>query len=275
MSFYFDHGSNNLILKSILFRDLPARHAFGTRWQQAGERTAGCGVFPSGEDDPGRPPVIGDGADLPGISAAWLRQVHSCQVVIVRRAEAGIVSSLPAGGPDILEYPPPADALVSAEAGLWLSVQTADCLPVLLFDPGRGVAAAAHSGWRGTLGEITARVVKVMVEDLGASARTIRAAVGPGIRGCCYRVGEDLAAQFERRFPGSVVSPGPNPRLDLAPCVQRTLEEAGLRPEHIEACPLCTSCSPALFHSYRRDGEGAGRLYSGIMGTGGQDVCRL
>jgi hypothetical protein len=275
MSFFFDHGSNNLILKSTLFRDLPARHAFGTRRDGGGALPAGCAGGPSAGEDPGRPPVIGDGADIPGAAAAWLRQVHSCQVVVVRRGPAGFESSQPFGGPLLTESPPPADALVSADAGLWLSVQTADCLPVLLFDPGRGVAAAAHSGWRGTLGEITARTVEVMVRDFGAGAGTIRAAVGPGIRGCCYRVGEDLASQFERRFPGSVVSPGPNPRLDLVPCVRQTLESAGLRPEHIDVCPLCTSCSPALFHSYRRDGEGAGRLYSGIMGTGGQDDCRL
>ncbi len=275
MSFYFDHGSNNLILKSTLFRDLPARHAFGTRWEDGLRLRAGCAGDPSAEEDPGRPPIIDDGGGLPGISAAWLRQVHSCHVVVARQGTGGAESYQPAGGPAIPEYPPPADALVSADAGLWLSVQTADCLPVLLFDPERGVAAAAHSGWRGTLGEITARTVRVMVGDFGASPGTIRAAVGPGIWGCCYRVGDDLASQFEQRFPGSVVSPAPSPRLDLASCVRRTLEAAGLRPEHIDVCPLCTSCSPALFHSYRRDGEGAGRLYSGIMGTGDQDVCRL
>jgi YfiH family protein len=275
MSFYFDNGSNNLILKSTLFRELSVRHAFGTRGDDGGGPPAGCAGSPRGDEDPGRPPVIGDGVELPGAAAAWLRQVHSCRVVIVRRTPAGIEPLQPSGGPVILEYPPPADALVSGESGLWLSVQTADCLPVLFFAPGRGVAAAAHSGWRGTLGEITARTVRVMVEEFGAAAGDIRAAVGPGIRGCCYRVGEELASQFEARFPGSVVSPGPNPRLDLALCVRRTLEEAGLRPDHIEVCPLCTCCGPALFHSYRRDGEGAGRLYSGIMGTGVQDVGRL
>lgn len=272
MSFYFDHGSNNLILKSTLFRDLPVRHAFGTRLIHGGRQRVACAGEPSAEDDPGRPPGIGDGGELSGVSAAWLRQIHSCHVVVARRGKAGIESLQPAGGPVIPEYPPPADALVSGETGLWLSVQTADCLPVLLFDAERGVAAAAHSGWRGTLGEITARTVKVMVEDFGTSPKTIRAAVGPGIGGCCYRVGDDLASLFERRFPGSVVSPGPNPRLDLAPCVRQSLAEAGLRPEHIDVCPLCTSCSPSLFHSYRRDGEGAGRLYSGIMGTGIQGV---
>lgn len=275
MSFYFDNGSNNLILKSTLFRELAVRHAFGTRWDGGGKLSTGCAANPSGEEDPGRPPVIGDGGGLPGTAAAWLRQVHSCLVVVVRQTPAGIEPSRPFGGPVIPEYPPPADALVSGEAGLWLSVQTADCLPVLLFAPGTGVVAAAHSGWRGTLGEITAETVRVMVEEFGAAAGDIRAAVGPGIRGCCYRVGEDLASQFEARFPGSVVSPGPNPRLDLAPCVRWTLEEAGLRPDHIEICPLCTCCSPALFHSYRRDGKEAGRLYSGIMGMGAQDVCRL
>ena len=271
MSFYFDHGSNNLILKSTLFGSLPVRHAFGTRGDQGNRQTAGSVGASWAETDPGRPPVIGDGGDLTGITAAWLRQVHSCQVVVARRVEGGIESSQPADGQVILECPPPADALVSAEARLWLSIQTADCLPVLLLDPGRGVAAAAHSGWRGTLGEITARTVQAMVEKFGARAGRIRAAVGPGIGGCCYRVGEDLASQFEERFRGSVISRGPNPRLDLSRCVRQSLEEAGLQPEHIDICPLCTSCSPSLFHSYRRDGEGAGRLYSGIMGTGIQD----
>lgn len=272
MSFYFIHGTNNLILKSTLFQSLPVRHAFGTRLTRPPGNLSPDAVG----EDPDRPPWI----EEDGLAArpVWLKQVHSSRVIRVWR-EDGRVKAVEAGNDTGVSVEPlVGDALVTAEAGLWLSVQTADCIPVLLFDPEAGVAAAIHSGWRGTIGGISGVAAAIMAQRCGARVSRIRAAVGPGIQSCCYRVSPDLAESFESRFPGSSQAPsaaGENPLLNLAYCIRKTLLESGVLDGLIDVCPLCTHCSPTLFHSYRRDGEAAGRLYTGIMGAPSQDVLKL
>jgi YfiH family protein len=278
MSFYFAYGNNILFLKSTLFQGFPLRHAFGVRSDPEFNHPAGQRTFDPPGEDPGRPPIIGDGGSLDTDTAAWLRQIHSNRIIVVGREGQELHAEEYPGGTPVAEYPPAGDALVTNSRRLWLSIQTADCLPVLFYAPEAAVVAAVHSGWRGTLGLIARQAVEAMAQRFGARTDTIRAAVGPGIGGCCYFVSPDLADDFERRFPGSVRAgdtPGGNPRLSLGLCVTQTLAAAGVEKERIDLCPLCTNCSSALFHSYRRDGEGAGRLYSGILLREDQEVCRL
>lgn len=90
---------------------------------------------------------------------------------------------------------PRADALVTTVPGLTLGVLTADCTPVLLADPVAGVIAAAHSGWKGTLGNIVANTVARM-EALGASRSNLRASIGPCIAQISYEVGPEFPEPF-------------------------------------------------------------------------------
>jgi YfiH family protein len=159
-----------------------------------------------------------------------------------------------------------ADGVVTSAPGVLVGVVTADCVPVLLRAPETSVVAAVHAGWRGA----AAGVVEAGVEELcgvaGAATRTIEAAIGPAIGPCCYQVGPDVRAAFERRLgnaAGSVFTPdaGDRLRLDLRQAVRRLLEHAGV-PAPAVVGP-CTCCTPAL-HSYRRDGARAGRQLSFI-----------
>ena len=97
----------------------------------------------------------------------------------------------------------------------------------------------------------------------GTRPADLHAAIGPGIGECCYEVGPEVAAQFGEQGRA---------HIDLAAENRRQLVEAGVTPERIYASNLCTMCRPEEFHSFRRDKEAAGRLYSfaGIFpGSGG------
>jgi hypothetical protein len=136
-----------------------------------------------------------------------------------------------------------ADGHATAQPGLVPLVFVADCLPVAL--AGDGAVAMIHCGWRGLAGGIVRRGVKAV----GARA----AAIGPGIGPCCYEVGEEVLAAFERLGPG--IASGR--MLDLRLVARRLLEDAGV--EDVEITELCTFCNPDLFFSHRRDGEPTGR----------------
>ncbi|MBB5235621.1 peptidoglycan editing factor PgeF [Deinococcus budaensis] len=154
------------------------------------------------------------------------------------------------------------DALVSREPGLLLAIGTADCYPLLLADPQAGVVGAAHAGWRGTVGKIAARTLEAMVAR-GADPANVRAAVGPGICGERYPVGEDVARQFgEAGLGDHVQTRGGRPHLDLAGANRAVLLAAGLKPGHVWVSGRCSTQDD--FYSYRRDGGRTGRMWAVI-----------
>ena len=159
---------------------------------------------------------------------------------------------------------PEADAAVSANDGELIGIETADCLPVLLVDPQRRAVAAAHAGWRGTAAGVAARAVAALV-SLGSQPTDLLAALGPSIGPCCYEVGDELRPAFGDDAP-HVFSQGANgrPHLDVRAANVRQLERAGLRRGAILHVAECTRCRPELYHSYRRDGPGAGRMISWV-----------
>jgi polyphenol oxidase len=160
------------------------------------------------------------------------------------------------------------DAIITDRPRTWLTVRTADCVPVLFLGPDRGVIGVAHAGWRGTVGGIAAKVVRLMQEVFGCSLDLVQAAIGPSIGRCCYEVDEPVLGPLKRGFPfwAKVVSDTGSGRghLDLGRSNRLALETAGVQPSHIFAVNLCTACHPDLFHSYRRDGKGTRHMFSGI-----------
>jgi purine-nucleoside/S-methyl-5'-thioadenosine phosphorylase / adenosine deaminase len=181
-------------------------------------------------------------ADIPARfgNLATLKQIHSADCVPAE-GRAGMLG--------------PGDALLENSPGSVVAVKTADCIPILLADPGRRAVAAVHAGWRGTAAGIARRAVDVMHDRFGTAPADIEAAIGPGIGECCYEVGPEVAARFGGQGRA---------RLDLPGINRRQLVEAGVTPQHIYASNLCTMCRPGEFHSFRRDKDAAGRLYSFI-----------
>ena len=147
------------------------------------------------------------------------------------------------------------DALLTDQAGVAVSVRTADCYPILLADPEHHAVAAIHAGWRGTAAGIVGQVIARMRKVYGTRASALYAAIGPGIGGCCYEVGAEVAREFGMDRAG---------RLDLGAENRKQLTAAGVGEARIATVAGCTYCDAARFHSYRREGERAGRMVSFI-----------
>ena len=128
-------------------------------------------------------------------------------------------------------------------------VFVADCLPVLL--AADGAVAALHVGYRPLAGRIIAKGVAAL-RELGADGE-VRAAIGPGARGCCYEVGEEVHERFAG-VPGARVG---ERNLDMPAVARVQLEEAGV--EEVHDLGLCTMCRNDLFFSHRADGGTTGR----------------
>jgi YfiH family protein len=157
---------------------------------------------------------------------------------------------------------PEGDAATADRPGLLLGIETADCLPILLVDPGRRRVAAAHAGWRGTAAGVARSAVEAL-SALGSEPDHLVAALGPAIGPCCYEVGDELRAAFGASGE-AFFRPGPRgrPHFDVRGANLAQLLEAGLRPERIDHVDDCTACHADLYHSYRRDGKGSGRMIS-------------
>lgn len=206
-----------------------------------------------------------------------LRQIHSSHIYLVDRP-----FSKPLGG----------DGMVTNKPGFILGIQTADCLPVLIADPRKKAIGAFHAGWRGTLGRIVEKGVGLMRMHFGSDPAQLIAAIGPGIGGCCYSVGEEVRAEFESQFsyaeelfhsvfdsdpvrekypllfmtaraPGHS-NIGPQLHLDLVKANQRQLLSAGVKEENINASTLCTACNRKLLFSHRAEHGKTGRMMAAI-----------
>ena len=187
--------------------------------------------------------VAGVGARLPVVTA---RQVHGTRVEIA------------APGP-----PREADGLIGATAGQLVGVVTADCMPVLLIDRRRRLAAAVHAGWRGAAAGVIEAAVAKLGTAHGAEPQALEAAIGPAIGACCYEVGDEVLAAFRGRV-GDATAPAWSHRdgrlhLDLRAAARLLLRAAGVG--RVAVVGPCTACGSG-YCSYRRDGAGAGRQLS-------------
>lgn len=158
------------------------------------------------------------------------------------------------------------DYLVASRPGTVCGVITADCVPVLVWEPERRCVAAVHSGWRGTLAGVVEAAIDELCSRYCAERRFMLAAVGPAIGACCFEVGEDVAVRFESAFSGveELVHrrPGVKPHVDLLAAVSHQLDRAGVEPGRVDTVRSCTYCNPSRFYSYRRDGSPLGQHMS-------------
>ncbi len=155
------------------------------------------------------------------------------------------------------------DALLTDAPGAVVGVRTADCVPILIVDVPNRTVAAVHAGWRGTAQAIAAKTVGAMAARFGADARDLQAAIGPAIGACCYEVGPEVASQFQDLFPERA-GLEERPHLDLPEANRRQLLSAGLPPDRIHLCGLCTACLPGEFYSWRRDRRKHERMVAAI-----------
>lgn len=188
-------------------------------------------------------------------------QTHSLNIAVVTDADAG------RGSVDIDSRIPCTDALITNCKGICLMVLTADCVPVLLYDPATHSAAAIHAGWRGTANGIVGLTVKKMADEFGSKPENLIAAIGPCIGACCFEVGDDVAGHFSR-WPDTILrhTNWPKPHIDLVLANRIQLEQAGIPASNIESSDECTKCGPYGLFSHRRD-QTLGRIGTGILLT--------
>ena len=202
------------------------------------------------------------GTEVPSGPAPLCRvkQTHGKEILHVRRE---LVETL--SGPGYLRYC--YDGMVSAEAGAFLTVYSADCLPLLLFDPHKRIVGAVHAGWRGTLLGIAELAVESMKREFSSDPGQIRVMAGPSIRSCCFEIREDVSALFLDNDPlweGCIVSTGGKMRLDLHRINRYQLVRAGVLEGHLSLDAPCTHCHSDRLPSFRREGNAGRRILSGI-----------
>ena len=222
---------------------------------------------------------LGSGGESKIPPLVTLRQVHSD---IIRFVDSPDKSQLVG------------DGLITATPGLLLGIQTADCLPIILVDPKRRAVGVFHAGWRGTVKRIVEKGVGEMRRRFGSRPQDLKAAIGPGVHGCCYEVGAEVREKFESQFayaanlfhevetsdpvrekypmlfltaraPGHSVLPK-KIFLDLVEANRQQLLAVGVPAKSIEASPLCTNCRTDLLFSYRAERGKTGRMM-GVVGV--------
>lgn len=198
------------------------------------------------------------GPDRAVYAVVSVNQVHGTDVLVVDRPVAG-TQTFEGGW----------DALVTDQPGVLLTVRTADCVPVLIYDPVHGVVAAVHAGWRGAVAGIVSSTLTVMRQRFGSQPAALRVSIGPSVGSCCYEVDEPVLSRLRAGYADwrSLVQetkPG-TARLNLRGLVCGQAQSAGVREDGMHSVSLCTICHPDLFHSYRRDGTARRTMVSGIM----------
>ena len=176
-----------------------------------------------------------------------MRQVHGVGVNVVKRGGGALAT---VDGKAVLE----GDGLVTAEPGLMLGVQTADCVPVLIADTRLRAVGAFHAGWRGTVTRMAEVGVAKMVAEFGSRPEDIVAAVGPSIRKCCFAVGDEVRERFVAEFPyaDELFEEREQLHVDLQEANRRQLADAGVR--EVVVIAECTACA--------RDAEGRRSYFS-------------
>jgi polyphenol oxidase len=211
-----------------------------------------------------------------------------CPLITVRQIHSDIIHCVDTVPDPSNKGPLAGDGLITATPGLLIAIQTADCIPVIIVDTKRHAVGVFHAGWRGTVKRIVEKGVGEMVRCFGSNPRDMKAAIGPGISGCCYEVGEEVCTKFESQFAYAsslfrevkesdpvrekypllfltARAPGHSelPKkifLDLIEANRQQLIAAGVPKKNIESSQLCTNCHPELLFSYRAEKGKTGRM---------------
>ena len=186
---------------------------------------------------------------IPSKGLIRLQQVHGGEVVKVD-AETALSGEIPG-----------ADGAITDVKGITLSVRTADCLPVLFYDPEHNAIGIAHAGWKSTKEKIAKNIVEAMKANYRSVPSRVLVWMGPALRQCCYEVN----SEFLMHFPDSVVKMAHKHYFDLVGENAEQLIAAGISAKNIFDCGICTACKNDEFFSFRKEKDKAGRMLSVIM----------
>jgi polyphenol oxidase len=194
--------------------------------------------------------------NLDQVRLATLHQIHSDRVHVIE--DVSRQGSQSEG-----------DALITRSANIAIAVLTADCLPILIADPLKNIAAVVHAGWRGTLARILQKTIEELERAFNCNPAQLIVAFGPGIRACCFEVGEEVTSLFRKEYPGSGLTTPVDAQhgkglLDLPKALEIQMNQAGIKPENSYDLGVCTRCNASDFFSFRAEGKNSGRLMAVI-----------
>lgn len=187
------------------------------------------------------------------------RQTHTTNVRVVTGADRGKGITREQDYTDV-------DGLITNEPGICLVTSFADCVPLYFVDPVRKAVGLSHSGWRGTVGKIGRKTIRMMREHFGSDPADILAAVGPSVCRECYEVSEDVIEKFREAFDRSrwpelfYRKENGKYQLDLWRANEIIFLESGILPEHCIVTNLCTRCNSRILYSHRASGSRRGNL---------------
>lgn len=206
--------------------------------------------------------IIADAIGFDREKLVLTHQIHSDIIRVVTEKDA-----LP-----LFSDWPDCDGLITNTPGLALAVFTADCTPILLWDPVTGAVGAAHAGWRGTARDIAGKTARAMIRTFGCEAKNLRAAIGPNIGFCCFETGAEVPQAMVETYGADAkkwIRPqGEKYYVNLKEINALSLRRAGV--ESIEIAAECTMCSCRRFWSHRATGGQRGSQAAIIQCQGGR-----
>lgn len=198
-----------------------------------------------------------------GITKDHLVMPHQTHGTEIRQIASDFFSLSPSTRKLLLEG---VDAVMTDLEEVCIGVSTADCIPVLLYDPEHRVCCAVHAGWRGTVEHIVMKAVKALTHVYSTRPENLTACIGPGISLESFEVGDEVYEQFAQSgFDTSRVCRRYEKwHIDLWECNRIDLLTTGVNPESINVCGICTYKNVDEFFSARRLGTESGRIFTGI-----------
>jgi len=203
--------------------------------------------------------ILASAVGISPTNFVYAQQIHSGKAIQVTKED--IINSA-------YKFSPETDALITDVHGISLMVMVADCVPILLYDPVRGVIAAIHAGWRGTVKKIVCNAIGLMESHYCSNPADLLAGIGPSIGPCCYEVGAEVKKEVASvfGFTEGVIKSKTNSKylFDLWQANHNQLVSSGVKAGNIEISQICTQCNPDIFFSSRASHGVTGRFAAGI-----------
>jgi len=148
------------------------------------------------------------------------------------------------------------DSYLTNEKGIATVITTADCNPIVIYDPIKNVVANVHSGWKGTIKQIYLKTIRLMNKKFDCNYEDIIVCIGPSINKCCFCSSNlEFKKQFTDIWPNEkeYITNKENGEffIDLPYVIKKDLIQLGLKEDNIALSNICTVCNSDICFSYR------------------------
>ena len=195
-------------------------------------------------------------------SLAALLGIEDCHIVMPHQVHGVEVRRIDKSQQEVIEG---VDAVMTDVPQLCIGVSTADCIPIIIYDPQHHAVSAVHAGWRVTVQRIAHVAVEAICKTYGSDPSQMKAVIGPGISLESFEVGDEVYQQFaDANFDMTKIARMyAKWHIDLPLCNRMQLEDAGITDIYMSG--ICTYQQHDDYFSARRLGINSGRIFTGVM----------